>query len=32
MSPKHGSSQEAKMAKPMKYTSDGVPKNWDGKD
>jgi len=32
MSPKHGNSQETKMAKPMMYTSDGVPKNWDGKD
>ncbi|KAE8984760.1 hypothetical protein PR003_g23344 [Phytophthora rubi] len=20
------------MPKPMKYTSEGVPKNWDGKD
>ncbi|POM75398.1 Multidrug resistance protein ABC Superfamily, partial [Phytophthora palmivora] len=31
MSPKHGNLAESKM-KPMKYTSDGVPKNWDGKD
>ncbi|GMF36673.1 unnamed protein product [Phytophthora fragariaefolia] len=31
MSTKHGGSSEAKVAKPMKYTHDGVPKNWDGK-
>ncbi|KAE8904907.1 hypothetical protein PF005_g1213 [Phytophthora fragariae] len=32
MSPKHGSSSDSKIPKPSKYTSDGVPKNWDGKD
>ncbi|KAE8993683.1 hypothetical protein PR002_g20161 [Phytophthora rubi] len=32
MSPKHGSLSDSKIPKPIKYTSDEVPKNWDGKD